>query len=79
MPCGRVRTIADAIAEPQVIARNMLVTLNDETLGPVTNLGTPVKLSRTPAEMSSPPPRLGEHTADVLTELDRRRRRVGTR
>ena len=79
VPCGRVRTIADAIAEPQVIARNMLVTLNDETLGPVTNLGTPVKLSRTPAELSSPPPRLGEHTVDVLSELDRRRRRVATR
>ena len=79
VPCGRVRTIADAIAEPQVIARDMLVTLHDATVGPVTNLGTPVKLSRTPAELSSPPPHLGEHTAEVLNELDRRQRRVGTR
>jgi len=79
VPCGRVRTIADAIAGPQVIARDMLVTLHDDTLGPVTNLGTPVKLSRTPAELSSPPPRLGEHTAEVLDEIDRQRRRVGRR
>ena len=79
VPCGRVRTIADAIAEPQVMARDMLVTLHDDAGQPITNLGSPVKLSRTPADLSSPPPRLGEHTEEVLNEIDRRRRRVGTR
>ena len=76
VPCGRVRTIVDAMADPQVEARDMIVTLHDDTLGDIINLGTPVKLSRTPAEMTSPPPQLGEHTAEVLSALDDREPRV---
>ena len=79
VPCGRVRTIVDALADPQVVARDMLVTIDDPTLGPVTNLGTPIKLSRSPAELAAPPPQLGEHTDEVLDELRRRRSRVGAR
>lgn len=71
VPCGRVRTIAEAIADPQVAARNMLPTFFLEGFGEVATLGTPVKLSRTPAEVSLAPPRLGEHTEKVLDELDR--------
>jgi crotonobetainyl-CoA:carnitine CoA-transferase CaiB-like acyl-CoA transferase len=54
----------------------MIVTLHDAGLGEITNLGTPIKLSRTPAELTSPPPRLGEHTEEVLSALDYRERRV---
>ena len=79
VPCGRVRTIVDAIADAQVEARDMIVTLHDPELGEVINLGTPVKLSRTPAEIVSPPPRLGEHTDEVLSALDYRARRVVAR
>ena len=71
VPCGRVRTIAEAIADPQVAARNMLPTFFLDGIGEVTTLGTPVKLSRTPAEVSLAPPGLGEHTEEVLDELDR--------
>ena len=71
VPCGRVRTIAEAIADPQVAARNMLPTFSLEGFGEVATLGTPVKLSRTPAEVSLAPPGLGEHTEEVLDELDR--------
>ena len=71
VPCGRVRTIAEAIADPQVAARNMLPTFFLEGFGEVATLGTPVKLSRTPAEVSLAPPGLGEHTEEVLDELDR--------
>ena len=76
VPCGRVRTIVDAIADDQVAAREMIVTLRDTDLREIVNLGTPVKLSRTPAELASPPPKLGEHTAEVLTALDDREPRV---
>jgi crotonobetainyl-CoA:carnitine CoA-transferase CaiB-like acyl-CoA transferase len=71
VPCGRVRTIAEAVADPQVAARNMLPTFFLEGLGEVATLGTPVKLSRTPAEVSLAPPSLGEHTEEVLDDLDR--------
>jgi crotonobetainyl-CoA:carnitine CoA-transferase CaiB-like acyl-CoA transferase len=79
VPCGRVRTIVDAIADDQVAAREMIVTLHDETLGDIVNLGTPVKLSRTPADLNSPPPRLGEHTEEVLSAVEYRHRRVVAR
>jgi crotonobetainyl-CoA:carnitine CoA-transferase CaiB-like acyl-CoA transferase len=70
VPCGRVRTIVEAIADPQVTVREMLVTLDDPAREPVINLGTPIKLSRTPAELATAPPRLGEHTDEVLNALD---------
>lgn len=79
VPCGRVRTIVDAIADPQVTVRDMLVTLADATREPVINLGTPIKLSRTPAELVAAPPRLGEHTDQVLRALDEVAPRVATR
>jgi CoA:oxalate CoA-transferase len=65
-----VRTIVDAIADPQVMVREMLVSLNGTEHDPVINLGTPVKLSRTPAALVSAPPRLGEHTDEVLRALE---------
>ena len=79
VPCGRVRTIAEAIADPQVAARNMLPTFAVEGVGEVASLGTPVKLSRTPAVMSLAPPRLGEHTAEVLDELSVSTPRIGAK
>jgi CoA:oxalate CoA-transferase len=79
VPCGQVRSIADAIADPQVAARHMLLSMPNGDSGPVINLGTPVKLSRTPAEMSLRPPGLGEHTDEVLGALESPARRVAQR
>jgi crotonobetainyl-CoA:carnitine CoA-transferase CaiB-like acyl-CoA transferase len=70
VPCGRVRSVKEALADPQVAAREMLVELESPT-GPVQNLGNPVKLSRTPCLIRRPPPRLGEHTAEVVSQLNR--------
>jgi crotonobetainyl-CoA:carnitine CoA-transferase CaiB-like acyl-CoA transferase len=69
VPCGRVRTIVEALADPQVAARDMLVTIAADTAA-VVNLGTPVKLSRSPAQLAAAPPELGAHTAEVLNDLD---------
>lgn len=69
VPCGRVRSVREAIEDPQVAARAMLTRLRHEALGTVESVGNPVKLSRTPARIQLPPPRLGEHTAEVLQQL----------
>jgi len=37
--------------------------------GPIKALGIPVKLSDTPGAVDRPAPQLGQHTADILTEL----------
>lgn len=69
VPCGQVRSVAEALADPQLAARDMVVELAHPKLGTVRLLGNPIKLSRSPAVIHRPPPGLGEHTAEVLAEL----------
>ena len=69
VPCGQVRTVAEALADPQLAARDMVVDLAHPQLGTVRLLGNPIKLSRSPAVIHRPPPGLGDHTAEVLAEL----------
>jgi len=67
VPCGAVRSIADVIGDPQVLARGMVETVMHPTAGAQRVLGIPVKLSNTPGRIHSAPPLLGQHTASVLT------------
>jgi len=69
VPCGAVRSIDEALADPQTLARAMVETIDHPTIGTIRQLGVPVKLSATPGGIRTPPPRLGEHTRAVLTEL----------
>jgi crotonobetainyl-CoA:carnitine CoA-transferase CaiB-like acyl-CoA transferase len=69
VPNGAVRTVTDALADPQLAAREMIVPLEHATVGSIRVLGTPLKLSETPASVRLPPPALGQHTAAILKEL----------
>jgi formyl-CoA transferase/CoA:oxalate CoA-transferase len=69
VPSGAVRTITEALADPQLAAREMIVPLEHVAAGTIRVLGTPLKLSGTPAAVRTPPPRLGEHT-DAILEAD---------
>jgi crotonobetainyl-CoA:carnitine CoA-transferase CaiB-like acyl-CoA transferase len=69
VPCGRVRSIADAMAHPQIAAREVLIAQEHPAIGTVETLAPVVRLSRTPADVRLPPPALGEHTAEVLAGL----------
>ena len=69
VPCGAVRSVTEALADPQLAAREMIVPLQHVTAGAITVLGTPLKLSDTPAAVRTPPPALGQHTEAVLREL----------
>ena len=69
VPSGRVRSIAEAMDHPQVSAREMMLTIDHPELGEVKALGNPIKLSRHPHVPRRPPPRLGEHTDDVLNAV----------
>ncbi len=66
VPCGAVRSVSEALADPQILARAMVESVDHPTIGPLQVLGVPVKLSKTPGAVRTPPPRLGEHTAAVL-------------
>jgi formyl-CoA transferase/CoA:oxalate CoA-transferase len=69
VPCGRVRSIDEALADPQVMARDMLVMLPHRALGEISVIGNPLKLSQAAVSYRLPPPALGEHTGDILGAL----------
>jgi crotonobetainyl-CoA:carnitine CoA-transferase CaiB-like acyl-CoA transferase len=69
VPCGSVRNVAEALADPQVTARNMIEVVEHLAAGPLKVLGVPIKLSDTPGSVRAPPPLLGQHTDLVLREL----------
>jgi crotonobetainyl-CoA:carnitine CoA-transferase CaiB-like acyl-CoA transferase len=66
VPCGSVRDLQELFDDPQIKAREMVALVEHEAIGALKVLGMPVKLSDTPGLMRSAPPRLGEHTHDVL-------------
>jgi crotonobetainyl-CoA:carnitine CoA-transferase CaiB-like acyl-CoA transferase len=66
VPCGAVRTVGEALSDPQLDARGMIARLDHETAGTISQLGVPIKLSETPGSVRTPPPRLGEHTEVIL-------------
>jgi crotonobetainyl-CoA:carnitine CoA-transferase CaiB-like acyl-CoA transferase len=69
VPASAVRSVTEALADPQVAAREMIVPLEHVAAGPIRVLGTPLKFSDTPAAIRKPPPALGQHTAAVLREF----------
>jgi crotonobetainyl-CoA:carnitine CoA-transferase CaiB-like acyl-CoA transferase len=69
VPASAVRTVTEALADPQVAARDMIVPLEHVTAGSIRVLGSPLKFSETPAAVRRPPPALGQHTEAVLREF----------
>ena len=68
VPAGPVLGLAEVFADPQVRAREMLVSLPHPELGTFHTTGLPVKLSATPGAIERRPPLHGEHGAEVLRE-----------
>lgn len=71
IPCGSINTLDKVFAEPQVDAREMLIQMQHDEIGDVRLVGSPLKFSDTPVDYRRPPPKLGEHTEEVLKELRR--------
>lgn len=69
VPVGMINDIGQALAEPQVIARNMVVDIPHALNPGFKMVGSPLKLSHTPVEYKRPAPRLGEHTDLVLGRM----------
>jgi len=69
IPYGPVADMEEASANPQLAARDMIVTVEHPEMGTVRLPGLPVKLSRSPGAVRRPPPVVGEHTEEVLTSI----------
>jgi formyl-CoA transferase len=77
VPAGPINNYAEALSDPQALARKMVVDLVHPGAGPIKALGVPVKLSETPGAVDRAAPLLGQHTEEILialgyTETERR-------
>jgi crotonobetainyl-CoA:carnitine CoA-transferase CaiB-like acyl-CoA transferase len=69
VPAGPINSVADVFSDPQVVHRGLRLDLPRAGGGTVPTVRTPIRMSETPLAYERPSPRLGEHTAEVLTEL----------
>ena len=70
VPCGPVYGVDEVFRDPQVSAQQMVQEVEQPAYGLVRMLGFPMKLAATPCRVRRPAPGLGEHTQEVLRELD---------
>lgn len=70
VPCAPVQGLDELMADEAMLSTGVLCELDHPTAGRVRTIGTGVRLSETPARPGSAAPRVGEHTAEVLSRLD---------
>ena len=67
VPCGPVNDMLQALADPQTVAREMVVEVEHSSLGKVKTLGLPIKFSQTPGKVRTGAPLYGEHSHTILS------------
>ncbi|XSG74051.1 CaiB/BaiF CoA transferase family protein [Herpetosiphon llansteffanensis] len=70
IPVGAVRSIGQVLNDPQVLAREMVVSVEHPTIGDLKLLGIPFKFSATPASIRLAPPLLGQHTHEIHQQFE---------
>jgi crotonobetainyl-CoA:carnitine CoA-transferase CaiB-like acyl-CoA transferase len=68
VPCGPIYNVKEVFADAHVQHLGLAVEVKSPTLGEITIQNVPVTLSRTPAQVRTAAPEMGEHTDDVLRE-----------
>jgi len=69
VPAGPINTVDQVFAEPQALARAMTAPIERRDAAGVSMVVHPVKFSQTPAVCDLPPPEMGSHTDEVLSEF----------
>ena len=69
VPGGPVYTYDQTLADPQVLARRMVVDIEHPRIGPMKMIGLPLKSAGELTQIRTPAPVLGQHTREVLAEL----------
>ena len=66
VPCGRINSVAEALDDPHTAARAMIETVEHPAIGALKMLGIPFKFSDTECSVRRAPPKLGEHSEEIL-------------
>ncbi len=69
VPCAPINTLDIALVHPQLAERKLVVTTAHPVLGTVNNMAMPVRFQNETRHARLPPPLLGQHTQDVLSDL----------
>lgn len=69
IPSGPVNTVSEILNDPHIKEREMVVEKEHPDIGTLKMLGIPIKFSRTNGSIEEVPPRLGEHTELILSQL----------
>lgn len=69
VPCGAINSLGEVFADPQVLERNMVSHWPHPVEPGLRLVASPIKMSRTPVRQDLPPPMLGQHTSEVLSEI----------
>jgi crotonobetainyl-CoA:carnitine CoA-transferase CaiB-like acyl-CoA transferase len=69
VPSGAIRTVGEVCESEVLKARDMVAEMSHASAGTVKAIKSPMHLSETPLLSYAPPPRLGEHTREILTGL----------
>jgi CoA:oxalate CoA-transferase len=69
VPAGPINTVDKAVADPQVLSRNMVVEIDSPHVGRTKDVGSPIKVSGVDKVKYIHPPALGEHTEQVLKDM----------
>ena len=69
VPCGPINDIEQVFNDPQVRERGLALELEHATVGKIASVACPIRYSKTPLTYETPPPALGQHVEQVLTEL----------
>ncbi|WP_105104251.1 CaiB/BaiF CoA transferase family protein [Microbulbifer pacificus] len=72
VPCGPINNLAQVFADPQVLARGMVVEQDHPTAGKVKTVRNPLGFSATNLEYEQAPPVLGQHTSEILRSVLRK-------
>ncbi|SDE07204.1 CaiB/BaiF CoA transferase family protein [Nocardioides lianchengensis] len=73
VPCAPIQTYDQVFADPALAARDFFWDAEHPTLGPVRQIGSPMRFSRTPVRRDGAGPLLGDSTDAVLAELEEAR------
>jgi len=69
VPSAPINDVAEALADPQINFRKMVMEVDQPYWGKYKTTGMPVKMTQLEQERYDPPPRLGEHNEEILGSL----------